>query len=102
METKILVIDLPASVPADEASTILSEPLTRGYYLKSATTTGEPMRVVYSTYVEAKDGECDEELRAMELVVTHRRETATRIVQLLCKQGIYRGTTWVNKTRDEL
>jgi hypothetical protein len=102
METKILVVDLPATVPADEASTILSEPLTRGYYLKNVSTAGEHMRVVYSAYADPDTSKCDEELRAMDLVVAHRKETATRIVQVLCEHGIYRGTAWVNKTRDEL
>jgi hypothetical protein len=59
------------------------------------------MRVVFASYA-ATENKCEDELRAMELVVAHRQETATRIIQMLCEQGIYRGTTWVNKTRDEL
>jgi hypothetical protein len=101
MDTKILVVDVPASVPADEASALLSEPLTRGYYLKS-TTTGEPMRAVYSMYADKDATKCDEELRAIDLTVARRRESATRIVQALCEQGIYRSTTWVKKTLDDL
>jgi hypothetical protein len=58
------------------------------------------MRVVLAPFV--KEDKCEEELRAMDVVVAHQRETATPIVQMLCEQGIYRGTAWVNKTRDEL
>jgi hypothetical protein len=100
MDNKVIVIDIPATVPAEDASKILSEPLTRGYYVRGMTA-GEPMRVVFAPYAATED-KCEDELRAMELVVTHRQETATRIVQMLCARGIYRGTAWVNKTRDEL
>jgi hypothetical protein len=100
MENKVIVIDIPATVPADDAARILSEPLARGYYVRGITG-GEPMRVVFAPYAPTED-KCADELRAMELVVAHRQETATRIVQMLCAHGIYRGTAWVNKTRDEL
>jgi hypothetical protein len=100
MDTKIVVIDVPASVPAEEAAALLSEPLTRGYYLKS-TTVGEPLRAVFAQYTN-DSGKCAEELAAMDLVVANRKATATRIVQLLCKQGIHRTTTWVSKTLADL
>ena len=100
MDNKVIVIDIPATVPAEDAGKILSEPLTRGYYVRGITA-GEPMRVVFAPYAPTEN-KCEDELRAMELVVTHRQETATRIVQMLCARGIYRGTAWVNKTRDEL
>ncbi len=38
----------------------------------------------------------------MDLVVKHRKETTTRIVQILGLEGIYRGVNWVSETRDEL
>ena len=102
MDNGILVIDVSATVPADDAAKILSEPLGCGYYLKHATL-GEPMRVLYAQYAPGKDdNKCDEELRAMDVVVAHRGATSTRIVQMLWELGINRGTTWVNKTRDEL
>jgi hypothetical protein len=100
MESPVIVIDIPIATPAEEATRILSQPVTRGYYVKGVTA-GEPMRVLYAQYAATED-KCADELRAMELVVTHRAETATRIVGILCEHGIYRGTTWVNKTRDEL
>jgi hypothetical protein len=96
----VLVIDIPASVPAAEASRILSEPIARGYYLKGITES-EPMRAVFAQYA-AKDDKCPEELEAMDLVMAHPKDTASRLVQRLCQQGIYRGTAWVNKTREEL
>ena len=100
MDSPVIVIDVSMTVPAEEAAKILSEPLTRGYYLRGVNT-GEPMRAVFAPYAPAED-KCADELRAMEVVVAHRKETATRIVQMLCELGIYRGVNWVNKTRDEL
>jgi hypothetical protein len=100
MENNVIVIDIPATVPAEDAAKILSDPLTRGYYVRGVTA-GEPMRVVFASYKPTED-KCEDELRAMDIVLAHRRETATRIVQVLCTHGIYRGTAWVNKTRDEL
>ncbi len=99
MDSPVVVIDVPITMSAEDAAKILSEPVTRGYYMRGMTV-GEPMRVVFAPY--AAENKCEDELRAMELVVAHRRETATRIVQMLCERGIYRGTNWVNKTRDEL
>jgi hypothetical protein len=96
----VLVIDVPASVPAAEASRILSEPVARGYYLKGVTE-GEPMRAVFAQYA-AKDDKPTEELEAMDVVMAHPKDTASHIVQRLCQQGIYRGTAWVTKTRDDL
>ena len=100
MDSPVIVIDIPLAMPAEEAAKILSEPVTRGYYIRAATA-GEPMRLVFAPYSETGD-KCVDELRAMEVVVAHRKETATRIVQMLCELGIYRGVNWVNKTRDEL
>jgi hypothetical protein len=100
MDSPVIVIDIPIATPPEEAARILSEPVTRGYYVRGVTA-GEPMRVVLAPYA-ATENKCEDELRAMELVVAHRKETATRIVQRLCERGIYRGTNWVNKTRDEL
>jgi hypothetical protein len=100
MDTPVLVIDVPRTMSAEDAAKILSEPVSRGYYMRGMTA-GEPMRVVFATYAPTEN-KCEYELRAMELVVAHRHETATRIVQMLCERGIYRGTNWVNKTRDEL
>jgi hypothetical protein len=100
MDTPVIVIDVPITTSAEDAAKILSEPVERGYYVRGVTE-GEPMRVVFARYAETED-KCPEELRAMELVVAHRQETATRIVQVLCEHGIYRGTTWVTKTRIEL
>lgn len=100
MDAKIVVIDVPASVPAEEAAAMLNEPLARGYYFRSATA-GDPMRAIFVQY--ANDNEkCAEELSAMDLVVANRKASATRIVQLLCLKGIYRSTTWVNKTLADL
>jgi hypothetical protein len=100
MDNKIIVIDIPATVPVEDAAKILSEPLARGYYVRGVSA-GEPMRVVFAPYAATED-KCKEELQAMDIVLANRRETATRIVQVLCARGIYRGTAWVNKTRDEL
>ena len=100
VKTRILVVDLPSSVPAEEATAILNEPLTKGYYLRSATTIGDPMRFFYAARVP--DTTCEEELRAIDVTVAHRRETATRIVQVLCKLGIFRSTTWVKRTVDDM
>jgi hypothetical protein len=100
MESPVLVIDIPIATSAEDAARILSEPVTRGYYVRGVTE-GNPMRVVFALYAE-KENKCPEELRAMGLVVAHRRETPTRIVQVLCEHGIYRGAAWVTKTRDEL
>ena len=44
VKTRILVVDLPSSVPAEEATAILNEPLTKGYYLRSIATGGDPVR----------------------------------------------------------
>ena len=85
---------------AEDAAKILSEPVTQGYYVRGVTE-GEPMRVVFAQHAK-DDNKCDEELRAMSLVIEHRKETATRIVQILCMQGIYRGTQWVTKAAAEL
>ncbi len=100
MDSPVIVIYIPIATSAEDAARILSEPVTRGYYVRGMTA-GEPMRVVLAPYAATED-KCRDELRAMELVVAHRQETATRIVQVLCEHGIYRGTNWVNKTRDEL
>jgi hypothetical protein len=100
MDNKVIVIDIPATVPAEDAGKILSEPLTRGYYVRCVSA-GEPMRVVFAPYAATED-KCKDELLAMDIVLANRRETATRIVQVICAHGIYRGTAWVNKTRDEL
>jgi hypothetical protein len=99
---QIVVIDIPASVPAEEAAAILSEPLTRGYYLKG-TTQGDPMRAVFAQSLAAdSQTKCYEDLRAMDLVVEHRKQTVTRIVQALAQNGIHRSMQWVGKTREEL
>ena len=97
----VVVIDVPISTSAEDAARILSEQVTRGYYVRGVTE-GEPMRIVFAQYAGADDNKCEEELRAMDLVVANRKETTTRIVQILCEHDIYRGTQWVNKTRDEL
>ncbi len=99
MDSAVIVIDIPIAMPAEEAARILSEPVARGYYMRGATV-GEPMRVVFAPY--ANDNKSDEELRAIDLTVAHRRDTPTRIVRLLCKQGIFRSTTWVNRTIAEM
>ena len=88
-------------MPAEEAARILSEPVTRGYYVKG-TTAGEPMRVVFAMSVYANDNKSEEELRAIDLTIAHRRDTPTRIVYALCKQGIYRTPAWVKKTLDDM
>jgi hypothetical protein len=98
MDSPVIVIDIPISVSAEEAARILSEPVTRGYYMRAATA-GDPMRVVFVPYAADK---CDEELRAIDVAVARKRETATRIVQVLCKIGIFRSTTWVKKTLDDM
>jgi hypothetical protein len=100
MDSAVIVTDVPIAVSSEEAARILSEPVARGYYVRGMTA-GEPMRVVFAPYA-ATENKCEDELRAMELVVAHRKETATRIVQTLCELDIYRGTNWVNKTREEL
>ena len=100
VKTRILVVDLPSSVPAEEATAILNEPLTKGYYLRSATTVGDTMRCLYAARVP--DTKCEDELRAIDVTVAHRRETATRIVQMLCKLGIIRSTTWIKRTLDDM
>jgi hypothetical protein len=100
MEKPVLVIDIPISTSAEDAAKILSEPVAQGYYVRGVTD-GEPMRVVFARYAEAPD-KCPEELEAMNLAVKHRKETTTRIIQILCEHGIYRGSQWVSKTIAEL
>jgi len=100
MMPQLLVVDVPITASAEDATAMLNEPVARGYYLRSVTVS-EPMRAIFARYAEDTK-KCDEELRAMGLTVAHRKETATRIVQLLCLEGIHRNTTWVNKTKEEL
>jgi hypothetical protein len=100
MDSPVIVIDIPIAMPAEDAARLLSEPVTRGYYVRGVTA-GEPMRVLFALYAATED-KCADELKAMTLVIAHRQETAARIVRVLCEHGIYRGTNWVNKSRDEL
>ncbi len=95
----VLVVDVPQSLSAAEASRVLSAPIARGYYLKGVTA-GEPMRAVYAR--SASDTKAPEELQAMEMVEAHPHETPTRIVKRLCELGVYRSPGWVSKTREEL
>ena len=99
MDGPVVVVDVPITMSAEDAAKILSEPVTRGYYVRGVTE-GNPMRVVFARY--ATEDKCPDELRAMDVVVANKTETATRIVQMLCEQGIYRSAAWVSKTRDEL
>jgi hypothetical protein len=99
MEPQLLVVDVPITASAEDATAMLNEPVARGYYVRSINT-GEPMRFVFARY--APDTKCCEELQAMDITVANKRETATRIVQLLALQGISRTTTWVTKTLMEL
>jgi hypothetical protein len=55
------------------AARILSEPVTRGYYVRSATV-GDPMRVLFAQYA-AEDDKCEEELRGMDLTGSIRNYT---------------------------
>jgi hypothetical protein len=100
MDGPVIVIDVPIATSAEDAAKILSEPVTRGYYVRGVAESN-PMRVVFAQYAPTEN-KCADELRAMAVVVANKAQTATRIVQMLCEQGIYRGTPWVNKTRDEL
>jgi hypothetical protein len=103
LETKppVVVLDIPKTTSADDAARILSEQVARGYYVRGMTE-GEPMRVVFAQYAGADDNKCEEELRAMDLVVAHRKETTMRIVQILCEHDIYRGAQWVSKVLMDL
>ena len=96
---QLLVVDVPITASAEDATAMLNEPVARGYYVRTINT-GEPMRFVFARYLP--DTKCNEELQAMDVTVANRKETATRIVQLLCLQGISRSTTWVNKTLMEI
>ena len=96
----VLVIDIPITMSPVEAAQVLSEPTTRGYYVRGITT-GDPMRVVFLPYASDRD-KCNEELRAIDTAFAYKRETATRIVQELCKLSIYRSTAWVKKTMEDL
>jgi hypothetical protein len=97
----VLVVDVPQSLSAAEASRMLSAPMSRGYYLKGVTA-GEPLRAVYARYASDTNSKAPEELQAMDMVEAHPRETPTRIVKRLCEAGIYRSPGWVSKTREEL
>jgi hypothetical protein len=99
MEPQLILIDVPTTMSAEDATTTLNEPVARGYYLRSVNT-GETMRFLFARY--ATDNKCSEELQAMDITVANKRATATRIVQLLALQDISRTTTWVNKTLMEL
>jgi hypothetical protein len=72
MDTLVLVIDVPITMSAEDAARRLSEPVTRGYPMRGMTA-GEPMRVVFAPYA-ATENKCEDELRAMELVVAHRQD----------------------------
>jgi hypothetical protein len=101
-ESQLLVVDVPIAASAEDATRILNEPIARGFYLRSVTAS-QPMRAVFAHYATpADDDKCGEELRAMKLVVAHRKETVMRIVQILCQHDIYRGTQWVTKAVAEL
>jgi hypothetical protein len=102
MTPQILVIDVPASMTPEEATAALSEPTTRGYYLRSLQT-NEPLRAIFCQHApDANEAECAEDLRAMDLVKANRKQTAMRLVQILAENKIHRGSQWVAKAKDEL
>jgi hypothetical protein len=103
----VLVIDVPQSLSAAEASRVLSEPIARGYYLK-AVTAGEPMRAVFTRYRAIVRGtrkaEDDRAAEAKEAVVIIKDQldqdpaiTLRRLVTVLAESGIDRKKDWVHQ-----
>jgi len=104
----VLVIDVPQSMSAAEASHVLSEPIARGYYLK-AVTAGEPMRAVFTRYRAIARGTrmADADSRAAEArdaVVIIKAQldqdpaiTLRRLVTALAEAGIDRKKDWVHQ-----
>jgi hypothetical protein len=99
----IIVLDIPAGAPAEDAERLLNEPYAEGYNLVNAFPAGNAIRALYRLSAEARkpDTQKEDEEAIAFLKANIQLTTREAYIQLSAK-GIKKSQTWIDLKRTEL
>lgn len=104
-ENNVVVLDIPAETPADDAARLMNEPYARGFYIHRAMEHGlGSLRVVYvhRDKPAAPRSSVTKEATTIQFLRDNREMSISQLVATFKAIGFVRGAVWITDKRAEI